>query len=99
MRRFIARWASTLLLSSFATGVGQPARSCFVLSDESVSPASLYVSVAGDPAIGVGHPLCDPEESVSDMRRPDATSREIDGPKAIADLRQRTAYSGEPDTP
>jgi hypothetical protein len=44
------------LFQSRAAGVAHPATSSTVLRLLSVLPAALYVSVSGDPAIGVGQP-------------------------------------------
>jgi hypothetical protein len=73
-------------------GVGQPATSATVFRLLSVLPASLYVSVAFAPAIGVGHE----EQSVAAVRRPDARSRKNDRPDGVAHGFQVSVNKAEP---
>jgi len=47
-------------------------------------------------AAGVGHPLCDEEEPLSDVRGADARSAEIDRPDGVARTFQVSVYSVEP---
>jgi len=86
-------WFGLPFSLSVAFGVCHPA-SIFIFRLLQVSPASLYSSVAGEPAIGVGHP----EQPLPDVRRADARSAQIGGPDLIAHRFQVSAYSGEPST-
>lgn len=97
MRFFIARWASGVLLSSFATGVGHPARYATrgsglpfepYCSSSDLTPLSDFQSLAAH----VGHPV----RSVSDVRSTDARSRKRDRPEGIAHGFQVILYKVEP---
>jgi hypothetical protein len=58
----------------------------------SVDPAGLYVSVPGDPAIAVGHPV----QSLADVRKTDARSAEIRRPDGVTRCFQVSRYKIEP---
>jgi hypothetical protein len=79
------------LFQSRAAGVAH-VHNCRVLRLLIVSPASLYVSVAGLPAIGVGHE----PEPVSDVERADARSRDTTRPDGVTFSFQVIAKTVEP---
>jgi hypothetical protein len=89
-----------LRASSFVV-VGQPAN-CACLGNWSsrVRPSSVSVAMPGvsfqSRAEAVTHPLCDEEQSLSDVRGADARSAEIDRPDGVTRCFQVSVYSVEP---
>jgi hypothetical protein len=65
-----------------------------------VRPSSVSVAIPGlsfqSRAEAVTHPLCDEEESLSDVRGADARSAQIDRPDGVARSFQVSVYSVEP---
>ena len=91
-------WFGPPLLPSVALGVFQPASKATLAKSPpplSVLPNScLRFPLSAPPVgvLGVGHP----EQSLSDMRRADARSAQIEGPHGVSHVFQVSAYSGEP---
>jgi hypothetical protein len=102
MRCFIARWASGVLLSSFATGVGQAAISACCSSPGPLRcpppfrllPSRLIARalLRFVPAIG----LCHEPEALPDVERADARSAEIDRPDGVVRRFQVSRNTIEP---
>ena len=66
------------------------------ISQLSLFPASLLPFCAGVPAIGVGQPLCCEVQSLSDVRRADARSAEIDRFEGVTLSFHVSVYKVEP---
>ncbi len=104
-------WAGFAVCACDPFGVGpESAHSATVRRLLSVFPAALYVSVAGEPAIGVGQPASiaamhkscgargvgHPVEAMARMRGANARSRENDRPAGVAVCFHVSVYKVEP---